>query len=393
MPKRNNILLIVQNNSFPFDTRVRKEALTLKNNGYKVTVISPNSEINPENKTTYHDIEVIRFKNYLSDGSIIGFLREYAVSLIAIYSLFVFQHIKKHFVSVHVANPPDLFWPLALICKITKTKFIFDQHDLVPETYKNKFGPGLVYKLLLFNERLTVSLADAVITVNDSLHKRLKRLWGNKGKKYTVVYNSPSSSFHTRKNNELVEKYTGKKILLYVGLMTKNDDVDLIIRAADILIHEKKMINYRFVLLGGGDVEDNLKSLTDKLGLKDYIEFAGIVDQTKVMEYLYIADLCIAPDQPDGLIEYIAPVKIMEYMKAGKPFVSFVLPEIQKIALESGLYAVDFNDFLDKVIYLINNPYDAERMGQFGKKRVEEYFSWDCSEKNLLGIYKTLLNI
>lgn len=392
LSKNKNILFIVQNNSFPFDTRVLKEAYSLKNHGYKVTVISPKSISDIEKRTIYNDIEVIRFNNYLSDGSMLGFLKEYFVSLISIYSIFLYQHFKKHFVSVHVANPPDFFWPMALICKITNSKFIFDQHDLAPETFKNKFGLGLLYKILLLNEKLSVSLADAVITVNDSLLQRLERLWGHQKNRYTVVYNGPSCDFQPKKNTGLIEKYFNKKIILYIGLMTKNDNVDFIIKIARILIFEKKFIDYHFILLGGGDIENNLKSKVQHLGLNNYIEFIGIVDQTKVMEYLYIADVCIAPDWPTGLIEYITPVKILEYMKAGKPFVSFKLPEMQKIALESGLYASDLNDFLQKMVYVLDHPQDAKRMGQIGKKRVDDFYSWECSEKNLLGVYDSLLN-
>ena len=41
--KKESILLIVQNNSFPFDKRVFKEAISLKNKDYNVLVISPRS--------------------------------------------------------------------------------------------------------------------------------------------------------------------------------------------------------------------------------------------------------------------------------------------------------------------------------------------------------------
>ena len=67
---------------------------------------------------------------------------------------------------VHACNPPDLLFLVALVLRLLDgTRFVFDQHDLVPELFQSRFGGrGLWYKVTRILERLTFALADGVIS-------------------------------------------------------------------------------------------------------------------------------------------------------------------------------------------------------------------------------------
>ncbi|OGU54012.1 MAG: hypothetical protein A3K31_14185 [Ignavibacteria bacterium RIFOXYA12_FULL_35_25] len=109
------------------------------------------------------------------------------------------------------------------------------------------------------------------------------------------------------------------------------------------------------------------------------------------MEYLSIADVCIAPDQPNGLNEYLTLIKVMEYMKAKKPFVSFDLKETRDLAKGSGLYADSLDDFIQKILKIIDDPQLAAKLGKEGKAIIENEYLWEHSEKKLLSLYTKLL--
>ena len=111
---KSSILLIVQNNSFPFDKRVYKEAASLNNNDYKVFVISPMSRYDKKKRENIDGIEVYRYSDLISGGRSLGFLIEYLNSVIRIFFLSHFLLLKKRIKVVHVANPPDFFWPLGM---------------------------------------------------------------------------------------------------------------------------------------------------------------------------------------------------------------------------------------------------------------------------------------
>ena len=84
-------------------------------------------------------------------------------------------------------------------------------------------------------------------------------------------------------------------------------------------------------------------------------------------------------------------IKIAEYMALGKPIVQFNLREGRLTAGEASLYSDGKNlvrDFADKILWLLDHPEERERMGEFGRKRVEQYLSWEHSVGNLIAAYK-----
>ncbi len=71
---------------------------------------------------------------------------------------------------VHACNPPDLLFLPALMLKRRGAKFVFDQHDLVPELYLSRFGRGKdpLYRGVCALERMTYRAADVVLATNES---------------------------------------------------------------------------------------------------------------------------------------------------------------------------------------------------------------------------------
>ncbi len=386
------VLMIVQNNSYPFDNRVYRESKSLNNAGYRVLVISPKSTMDNQLYENLNGIEVFRYTNYLSDGSFIGFAKEYINAMFWIYSLSIKLLIKKNISIIHVANPPDVFWPLALIGRSIGKKFIYDQHDMSPEMYNIRFGRGMTFRLLQFFEYMSVKTANAVFVTNESFILRSQSLWRLSPNKYTVLFNGPLRSFSIRHNQHLAAQYNAFSVILYIGLMSKNDNIENVIEAAKRIIASRGTDIFRFILLGSGDVEEKMKIKAKEYGILESVEFKGYVDQQSVMEYLDIAEICIAPDLPNGMNEKLTHVKVLEYMKAGKPFVGFKLDETMKIAGESGLFAETIDDFTEKILFLHDNPLESERLGNVGRNKVEKEYLWEYSEKLMLETYQKLLS-
>jgi glycosyltransferase involved in cell wall biosynthesis len=82
-------------------------------------------------------------------------------------------------------------------------------------------------------------------------------------------------------------------------------------------------------------------------------------------------------------------IKIMEYMALGKPIVAFDLPEHRVTAQSAALYVQpnDELEFARGLAALIDDPARRQRMGGFGRQRIETTLAWRYSALNLLKAY------
>ena len=82
-------------------------------------------------------------------------------------------------------------------------------------------------------------------------------------------------------------------------------------------------------------------------------------------------------------------------MAYGKPIVSFDLNETRYTAGDAAVYVKDNNpiNFGAAIIDLINNENKRKKMGNIGFKRLENYFTWEHSEKVLTTLYYRLFNL
>ena len=109
----------------------------------------------------------------------------------------------------------------------------------------------------------------------------------------------------------------------------------------------------------------------------------------------YRLHLCLAPDPANGLNEFHTMNKIMDYMRCGKPIVSFDLLESRFSAMDAAIYIKnnDAIEFGNAIIRLLNDCELRKRMGKYGKERVEKFLKWDYSEEVLISNYKKIFSI
>ena len=79
-------------------------------------------------------------------------------------------------------------------------------------------------------------------------------------------------------------------------------------------------------------------------------------------------------------------------MALGKPIVQFDMDENKYMAREAALYAKpnDYIDFAEKIYLLLKNDELRRKMSDFGKSRIQKYFYWKLSERELYKAYQKL---
>ena len=298
---------------------------------------------------------------------------------------------------IHACNPPDLiFIAAAPFYFFTRCKFLFDHHDINPELWIAKFGKkGLGYHAMLLVERLTYHFAKHAIVTNES-YKEIAMRRGRKCEEDVTIVRSGPNISKLKVGPAKPEVKKGAKYLVgYIGVMGKQEGIDLLLQSVDYLVRKKGRTDIRFCIMGGGPALDELREMNTKMGLTDYVEFPGRVSDEYLADVLNTADVCVNPDLPSEMNDKSTMNKIMEYMAFGKPIVQFTLKEGQFSAQEASLYAknTDTDDFAEKILWLLENPEKAAEMGRFGRERVVNELSWDFEKPKLIGAYKKLLKL
>src|SRR2546428_6397677 len=168
-PAGGRVLMLVENNPYPQDYRVRREARALVDAGYQVTVISPAQPGRPW-RETIDGVRVYRYPAPRAASQFLGYLFEYGYSTIAMFILSLLVYLREGFDVIHAANPPDTLVFVAAGYKLLGKRFVYDHHDLAPELYAARSAGRLapMHRALLMLEKLSLRYADHVIATNES---------------------------------------------------------------------------------------------------------------------------------------------------------------------------------------------------------------------------------
>jgi len=388
------ILIIVQNLPVPFDRRVWLECQALVSAGYRVAVVCPKGSGDPSYQVI-DTVQLYKYRPYAPGGSKLSFVTEYAYSFLATAWLCLKARRSGRFAVIQACNPPDIFWPIALAFRaIEGTKFVFDHHDLCPELYKSRFpnGPGLPYKALRVLERRTHRAADHVISTNDSYREIAITRSGKASDDVTVVRTGPDPQRLRRGPADPAQRRGHRFLVAYIGVMGPQDGVDIVVRAADIVVHELGRDGIAFTLIGSGDCFDDLVALRDELGLAGVVEFTGRTPDELVTRILSTADIGLSPDPKNPLNDLSTMNKSMEYMAFELPVVAFDLRETRVSAGDAAVYVKpnDVRDYAEAIVSLLDDEEARARLGKLGRVRVEQELAWCHQEHAYLGVYQRL---
>ncbi len=428
--KKPDVLMIVEN-SYPNDPRVRKEAQTLKN-AYDMTVIALRREGERFHETV-DGVDVFRIPEFRLPelktgnkpvGTILPkarYMLQYLYFTLTALLLFSLTYPWKKYRAIHLHNPPDTLFLVGLIGKLFNIKLIYDHHDLSPELYLTRFSRGkdIIYKTLILCERLSCRLSDAVITTNKS-YRRIELARHNiKKEKVFIVRNDPvltdsslEKSPHPREapregnrlhgvlhpnppenSPENPASRNGKKRMIFLGSVNPQDGVDILIRSLHYLVHELHETDFTCTIVGDGDSLDDIRRLTRELKMEDFVDFTGYVsDRNMVRELLESSDIGVEPAPGNPLNDHSTFIKVMEYMAAGRPVVAFDLDETRYSTDGAAVLVTPGNiaAYAEAIKALFDNPETAQRLGKAGFERIRTELNWETTSVILNQAYRTV---
>ncbi|MFZ0961603.1 MAG: glycosyltransferase family 4 protein [Terriglobia bacterium] len=391
--ERPAVCIIVENLPVPFDRRVWQEARTLRDAGYRVSIICPKGSGFQKSRETLEGIEIYRHWLWEASGPL-GYLFEYSWALAAQFLLSLRVYARTRFRVLQACNPPDTIFLIGLFYRLFGVRFIFDHHDLNPELYEAKFQRrDFGYKLLCWAENLTFRTADVSIATNES-YREVAMDRGGMSRERTFVVRSCPDLTRIRKGPPQAELRVGRRhLVVYLGVMGHQDGLDLLLESITFLTKLRNCEDTLFVLIGAGPELPRLKSLARQKGLDTLVKFTGRLPDEDVVAYFSTAAFGVAPDRPTPMNDMSTMNKILEYMAFGLPVVLYDLTEGRRSAGDTALYARndDPEDFAQKMLALLESEGLRAELGARGRKRIEEMLNWDNEKRALLAAYAAAL--
>lgn len=261
--------------------------------------------------------------------------------------------------------------------------YIIDElHRLVPQPQ--------FQKLARYIEQKNMKNSDIVLSINEGLRD------------YTIEMGTP------REKTEVIRAGVDLGLFSHVDrkkkrdeLGIKDDDVVLYFmgwlydfsglkEVAESLSHQKADSRLKLLIVGNGDLWDYLQNIKKTPGMTEKIIMTGWQPYNTIPEFIAAADICLLPSQKNDIMKNIVPIKMYEYMAAGKPVIASNLSGIMKeFGNNNGVVYIDKpEEAVQKAQEIVHNSMLAE-YGLKARNFVEPN-NWnsitDLFEKSLIAI-------
>ncbi|HPR87835.1 MAG TPA: glycosyltransferase family 4 protein [bacterium] len=170
----------------------------------------------------------------------------------------------------------------------------------------------------------------------------------------------------------------GGPVLGFIGSMSAWHGIDNLLRIVQAIV--AKYPQTRFLLVGsGGGQEKPIRRYLEKHGLTRHVIQTGYVAHAEIPDYLQLMDVVLAP-YPNLPFFYYSPVKVFEYMAAGKAVVTTRIGQLARI-IRDGWDGVlcppnDLEAFISAISGLLEDPEIAREMGRHARESIIQQHTW-----------------
>jgi len=366
-------IIVSVTNDLVTDQRVRKVCATLESEGFEILLIGrklPQSLPIQRSYKTYR-MRLLFKKSFL-------FYAEYNVRLL-LKLLFVRKDIL-------LANDLDTLLPNYLISRLLGKKLVYDSHELFTEVPELIHRPS-VQNVWLRIEKYIFPKLKNVITVNQVIAS----IYSEKYKVLVqVIRNISNKISKVHPDQELVHRIKGNRKMLILQGSGINKE-----RGAEEAVEMMQYLDdILLVIIGGGDVFDDLKSMIDTLKIQDKVLIVGKLPYDELLEYTKIADLGLSLDKGTNLnYEYSLPNKVFDYIQCQIPLFVSNRRVVAQLVKDNDIGVVFEKHEPKEMATSIKAIFaDKECLNQWqvNLKKAAELYNWENESKKLKEIYQNL---
>ena len=246
---------------------------------------------------------------------------------------------------------------------------------------------GYLYSMLIGKRILKA--ADGIQLLNSELYNHISKLNIDINKVFVMTRGVDIDLFKPRNVNKSLRSGLGIKdddiIILYVGRLEPVKGVSYLLHAAKKVIPHYK--NIRVLIVGDGSLRREYELFVKSFSYN--IIFTGFREDIPAL--MNISDIFVLPSLSEDMSNVV-----MEAGASGLPVISTKVGAVPQIVLDMKTGIIikpkDVNDLVDALKKLIDDPLLAKEMGEAGRKRIEEEYSWEIICKKIDDAYENIFN-
>jgi len=365
-------IILCVTNDLTADQRLHKMSLSLQEVGYNVLLLGrkkPQS-LQPGYRTYHYE----RLRLLFSKKAF--FYAEFNIRLL----LYLLTHTYK----LAIANDMDTLPAVWLAARLKNKKIVFDSHELFSEVPELQDRPKIQNFWKKLEDKL-IPLVDVGITVSSSIADYYLEKYN---KKFSVLPNYPLENIIKAGTLSQFGIPSRRKILIYQGALNKSRGLELMIKTMHLLP------DWMLIIAGTGDLEKELKSLSQSENLNNQIVFAGQLGFESLQSITPMANIGLSLEEDAGLnYRFALPNKIFDYIKAQIPVIVSDLPEMARIVNNFHVGEILKTRTPEKLAGLIKKVQAGNEnlFYQYYLKEAARHFIWSNNQKKLQNLIKPLI--
>jgi len=275
--------------------------------------------------------------------------------------------------------------------KLYDVKLIATVHSLEPKRPWKREALAEAYNLSLWLERTGLEACDAVIAVSKAMKRDLVEIYGIEEDKIAVIYNGiDETRWRPIVDEKILKKYHIKKpYILFVGRLSKQKGIFNLLKAFKLLSDKASLV----LVTGKPDerkvVDEFEKAINE---VRNVVWINKMLKDEELIPLYTMASVFVCPSiyEPFGIVN-------LEAMATETPVVAFKTGGIPELVVdgETGILVRpgDVKELANALEYVLKNPEIGKVMGENGRKRVLQYFTWSKVARETLKLYEKVARL
>ena len=255
---------------------------------------------------------------------------------------------------------------------------------------------GLHYNLRKLHETRLVKKVDSVITICQGLKDDLLNRGIDKERIEVVPNGVDCQEFVPVQPDMSLKKELGCEgniIIGFIGTFFNFEGLQLMVEAMTDIAHQLPEI--KLLLVGGGQVDEELRRMVWEKRLGDRVVFIGRVPHNLVSRYYSIIDLLVYPRVRRRITELVTPLKPLEAMAMEKAVLMSDVGGLRELVKEEGVAAFfkaeDNKDLVEKCVRLCLNDSERQSLAKHARNYVGQFWDWASRAESDINLYEKLL--